>query len=340
MYACLVFTWCWLTGCYPDPELEPQVELLMNPAQFPAAVYQFTGNTPSKAGFELGRQLFYEPLLSRTGTVSCGSCHKQFAGFSDLDHTVSHGINDLLGVRNTPSLANLRWNPSFFWDGGATHLELVSVAPITNPVEMDETLGNVIRKLNRNPTYVQNFRTVFGKDTIDSQQLLRALAQFMGQMVSASSPYDQYIQGKKEALTAEQIKGLALFEAKCATCHTLGLFTDYTFRNNGLDSDFTRDAGRQLITQLPTDAGKFKVPSLRNVALSAPYMHDGRFKTLAQVLAHYSTGVKASSTLDNSLVTGKPGLQLTEIEKAQLLAFLEALTDKKFITDVRFSNPF
>ncbi|QNF34043.1 cytochrome-c peroxidase [Adhaeribacter swui] len=329
-----------LAGCYPDPEVPTAVDLQKNPAHFPEPVYLFTDNEPSQAGFELGRQLFYDPLLSRDGTVSCGTCHKQFAGFADLDHTVSHGIQDQLGTRNTPSLANLRWDKSFFWDGGVTHLELVPLAPITNPVEMGESLSNVVRKLNRSPQYVKFFKKVFHQDSINSQQLFRAMAQFMGQFVSASAPYDQYVQGKTNALTATQVQGLAVFNSKCASCHTPGLFTDLSFRNNGLDADFKKDAGRQIITQLVADAGKFKVPSLRNVAVSAPYMHDGRFRTLAQVLDHYSQGVKKSTTLDPVLANAQPGIPLSPEEKQQLLSFLDALTDKKFITDPRFADPF
>jgi cytochrome c peroxidase len=329
-----------LPGCYPDPEVPTAADLQKNPVDFPAPVYLFTDNEPTQAGFELGRQLFYDPLLSRDGTISCGSCHKQFAGFADLDHTVSHGIQDQLGTRNTPSLANLRWDKSFFWDGGVTHLELVPLAPITNPMEMGESLSNVIRKLNRSPHYVKSFKKVFHQDSINSQQLFRAMAQFMGQFVSASAPYDQYVNGKTEALTAMQIQGLAVFNSKCATCHMPGLFTDLSFRNNGLDADFKKDAGRQIITQSTDDAGKFKVPSLRNVAVSAPYMHDGRFRTLAQVLDHYSQGVKKSATLDPVLANAQPGISLSTVEKQQLLSFLEALTDKKFITDPRFADPF
>ncbi len=329
-----------LAGCYPDPEVPTAADLQKSPAYFPPPVYQFENNEPSPAGFELGRQLFYDPLLSRDGTISCGSCHKQFAGFADLDHPVSHGIQNQLGTRNTPSLANLRWDKSFFWDGGVTHLELVPLAPITNPIEMGESLSNVIRKLNRSPEYVKSFKKVFRQDSINSQQLFRAMAQFMGQLVSTSAPYDQYVNGKTAALSARQIQGLAVFNSKCATCHTPGLFTDLSFRNNGLDTDFNRDVGRQVITHSAADAGKFKVPSLRNVAVSAPYMHDGRFRTLAQVLDHYSHGVKNSTTLDPVLANPQPGIPLTGEEKQQLLSFLEALTDKKFITDPRFADPF
>ncbi|QMU29121.1 cytochrome-c peroxidase [Adhaeribacter radiodurans] len=307
---------------------------------FPDPVYQYQNNPLTKAGFELGRKLFYDPILSEDNSVSCGSCHKQFAGFADLEHSVSHGLNNQLGTRNTPALANLRWNPDFFWDGGVNHLELVPLAPITNLLEMGTNLSLVIRKLNRDPKYVTQFRKVFHQDTINSQQLFKALTQFIGEMVSANAPYDQYVNGKTDALTEEQKQGLLVFEAKCSTCHKPGLFTDHSFRNNGLDSEFKKDLGRKIITEQPSDLGKFRVPSLRNVAVSSPYMHDGRFRTLAQVLEHYDKGVKTSATLDPLLGGSRLGIALSKEEKKQLLAFLEALTDKTFITDPRFADPF
>lgn len=327
-------------ACSPEPAVTPQPDAQSNPVGFPEPVYHYQNNPLTKAGFALGRQLFYDPILSQDGTISCGSCHKQFAAFADVEHTVSHGLAGQLGTRNTPALTNLRWNPAFFWDGGVNHLELVPLAPLTNPVEMGEDLSYVIRKLNRDPTYVAAFKRVFRQDSINSQQLLRALAQFTGELISTDSPYDQYQQGQTEALTADQKQGLLVFEVKCRTCHPPGLFTDHSFRNNGLDAAFTKDAGRNLITENPADAGKFKVPSLRNVAVTAPYMHDGRFQTLAQVLEHYSSKVKRSASLDPVLDGTNPGIALSAPEKLQLLAFLTALTDKKFITDPRFADPF
>ncbi len=332
--------WSALTGCFPDSESIPATDLLVNPVHFPAPVYGFKANIPTPAGFELGRRLFYDPILSKNGTVACGSCHQQSAAFADPDRTFSLGINHKSGIRNTPSLANLRWSPGFFWDGGANHLEVVSLAPITNPDEMDENLSNVVRKLNLDAAYAKSFRAVFNQDSINSQQLLRALAQFTGQLVSAGSPYDQYVQGQTQALSFMQVKGLQVFRARCAGCHPPGLFTDHSFRNNGLDAEYTRDAGRAAVTLLPVDAGKFKVPSLRNVTRTAPYMHDGRFQTLGQVLEHYTSGVKPSATLDAALTGPEPGIALTTEEKAQLLTFLESLTDQKFITDPRLANPF
>lgn len=334
----LLIAWLGLAACERTPEANPEIDLSINPIDFPEPVYRYQNNPLSTKGFELGRKLFYDPILSKDNTISCGSCHKQFAAFADLEHKVSHGIDGKLGTRNTPALANLRWNPDFFWDGGVNHLELVPLAPITNPLEMGEELGHVIRKLNRDPKYVVAFRQVFNQDSINSQQLLRALAQFMGEMVSANSPYDQYKNGKSEALTSEQKQGLLVFDAKCSSCHKPGLFTNHSFRNNGLDANFT-DNGRHIITQNKSDLGKFKVPSLRNVALTAPYMHDGRFWTLEQVLEHYSGGVKKSATLDPVLDGSKLGIMLSTAEKIQMLAFLEALTDQSFIKNKRFSEP-
>jgi cytochrome c peroxidase len=335
----LLATWLGLAACNPDREVTPEVDLPANPIDFPQPVYQYLHNPVTKEGFELGRKLFYDPRLSRDGTISCGSCHKQFAAFADLEHPVSHGIDSKLGTRNAPALANLRWNPDFFWDGGVNHLELVPLAPITNPVEMGEELSHVIRKLNRDPKYVVAFKQVFHQDSINSQQLLRAMAQFMGELVSANSPYDQYKHGKTDALSADQKQGLLVFDAKCSTCHKPGLFTDHSFRNNGLDATFGKDTGRNHITDSPADLGKFKVPSLRNVALTSPYMHDGRFWTLQQVLEHYNSGVKRSATLDPVLDGTTPGIALSEREKAQLITFLDALTDRAFINNKRFSEP-
>ncbi|PSR57153.1 cytochrome-c peroxidase [Adhaeribacter arboris] len=330
---------CGITACNPEPVV-PTEGVNAQLSYFPEPVYQYQNNPLTRVGFELGRKLFYDPILSEDGSISCGSCHKQFAAFADLEHSVSHGLNNQLGTRNTPALANLRWNPNFFWDGGVNHLELVPLAPITNPVEMGSNVNSIIRKLNRDPGYVTEFRKVFHQDSVNSQQLFRALAQFTGELISASAPYDQYVNGKTDALTAEQKQGLLVFEAKCSACHKPGLFTDHSFRNNGLNSDFKQDPGRRIITDQPTDEGKFKVPSLRNVTVSSPYMHDGRFRTLVQVLEHYAKGVKTSATLDPLLAGANPGIALSDEEKKQLLAFLEALTDKKFITDPRFADPF
>ncbi len=267
------------------------------PEGFPAPVYNFQNNPITQAGFALGRKLFYDPILSRDSTISCGSCHQQFVAFAHADHRFSHGIDNLLGTRNSPGLYNLAWFPNFMWDGGVNHIEVQPIAPINNPVEMDETLANAVFKLQRSSFYPQMFEKAFGSDSVTAQHMLRAMAQFMGAMISAGSKYDEYRAGNV-TLTTSEMNGLNVFRAKCASCHTEPLLTDMQFRNNGLDSVFYADAGRGHITLQAQDSGLFRVPSLRNVVLTYPYMHDGRFGSLTQVLDHYSSGIVQSSTLD------------------------------------------
>jgi cytochrome c peroxidase len=201
---------------------------------------------------------------------------------------------------------------------------------------MDETLGNVVAKLNASSTYKNLFLNAYGSDSITSQMMLRAMAQFMGVMVSSNSKYDKFIRGEAGGtFDAQELNGLDLFRQKCASCHSEPLFTDHSFRNNGLDSVFTNDPGRAHITLDPNDEGKFKVPSLRNVELSYPYMHDGRLKTLEKVLDHYASGVKNSPTLD-PLVSGN--IPLTVQEKADIIKFLKTLNDYTFTSNPNYSE--
>lgn len=303
------------------------------PAGWPAPRYDFSGNPVSAAGFALGRRLFYDPILSRDGSVSCGSCHQQFAAFAHLDHRVSHGVGGINGKRNTPGLFNLAWQPDLMWDGSVHHLELQPVAPISNPVEMGGSLALAVDKLRRDPRYPALFERAFGSPEIDSQRLLRALAQFTGTLVSADSRYDRYQRGEMRFTTQERA-GLRVFRARCAACHTEPLFTDFSYRNNGLD-EAPADPGRAAVSGNPADQGRFRVPSLRNVALTAPYMHDGRYDSLEQVLDHYADGIRHSPTLDPLLAGGLP---LSGGERQELLAFLDTLTDESFIHDPRFAE--
>lgn len=304
------------------------------PAGWPAPKYDFAANPVTPAGFALGRRLFYDAQLSRDGTVSCGSCHQQFAAFAHFDHPVSHGIRNQNGTRNAPGLFNLAWQPALMWDGAVHNLELQPLAPITNAVEMDETLERVLDKLRADPAYPALFEQAFGSPGIDSQRLLRAMTQFMGTLVSSHSPYDRYVGGDRSALSTEQQAGLASFRSHCASCHAEPLFTDYSYRDNGLD-DAPKDPGRARATGLDQDRGRFRVPSLRNVALTPPYMHDGRYDTLEQVIAHYASGIHASPGLDPQLAAG---LSLSEGEQRALLAFLQALSDEDFIKDARYAE--
>lgn len=304
------------------------------PAGFPEPYYTLDKNPLSYSRFTLGRKLFYDPVLSRDSTIACGSCHQQFASFAHAEHKVSHGIDGLLGNRNSPVIFNMAWNPEFFWDGGVHTLELQPLAPITNPVEMDETIPGVLMKLRRSPTYRDLFRSAFGSDTIITDHLVKALAQFMAVIISDKTKYDAYIAGQS-TFTSEEYRGLKVFRAKCASCHKEPLFTDYSYRNNGLDSIFSKDPGRAKITAMSQDSGKFKVPSLRNIMLSKPYMHDGRFNSLSQVLDHYQSKVRQSATLDPLLTNG---IQLAPYERQELMAFLATLTDVNLINNRQFSE--
>jgi len=312
------------------------------PANFPTMVYGLAQNPPDAATFELGRALFYDARLSSDGTVSCGSCHQSFAAFAHSGQALSPGVGSQLGARNAPALQNLRWRRGFMADGGVLGLELQALAPLTDAHEMHLPLADALAKLNADPVYQRRFAAVYGPGPIGTPQFLRALAQFTAALTSANSRYDKYMRHEVGgALTAPELRGRALFQAKCSGCHATDLFTDESFRNNGLDHTFARDSGRAHITARPTDRGRFKVPSLRNVARTAPYMHDGRFTTLAAVLAHYDHGVQLSPTLDPLLHQpgGRLGIPLSALEQANLLAFLNTLTDTDFLTDARLAAP-
>lgn len=332
-----------LPGCKPDPSIDiaaPDTSLNISftlPDGWPQPAYTFTNNTLTQAGFELGRKLFYDTRLSKDNTISCGSCHQQFAAFAHLDHNVSHGIHDLLGTRNTPALFNMAWQSSFFWDGGVTNIENQPINPMQNPVEMDQPVTEAITKLSADEQYRSMFNTAFGSDTINSQRIFKALAQFMAAMVSDNSKYDKYIRGESGGeLTAQELSGLSLFRLKCGNCHPEPLFTDDKFHNDGLTLDPTfNDTGRIRITGNTQDRYKFKVPSLRNVARSAPYMHDGRFSTLDAVLEHYRSGIYVWHNADPLL---RQNIGMSEQDKADIIAFLNTLTDETFLHDLRFSE--
>lgn len=311
------------------------------PSNFPQGVYTFENNPVTGAGFELGHFLFYDPILSGDSTVSCANCHQQAVAFSDPVHRFSKGVRDQSGTRNAPAIQNVAFHHEFFWDGGVRHLDFVPINAITSTVEMEERLPNVIRKLRRSSRYPEMFSRAFHSDSITSQHLLFALSQFMTLMISSNAPYDKYVRSEGPALSSDELDGKALFESKCAPCHATDLFTDASFRNNGLDSSFENDAGRARITEDAGDIGRFKVPSLRNAAITSPYMHDGRFNTLKQVLEHYAYHVQYSATLDPLLnAEDRPGIHMNENEMNKIIAFIKTLTDKEFLSDKRFSNPF
>lgn len=333
------------TSCRRDVDslLNSEIPGVQIPSNFPVPIYGLDQNPPTQAAVELGRTLFYDPQLSRTGKIACGSCHEQSSAFANAGKSLSEGVDRQLGTRNVPALQNLRWKPNFFADGGPKHIETMPMAPIANPLEMDESIDNILRKLNADASYQRRFAQVFGgSGPIDSYQFLRALAQFTASLTSSNSRYDQYARHEiGSTLTDAELRGLAVLRQKCGSCHTGELFTDESFRNNGLDRSFPQDSGRAHITRSRLDAGRFKVPSLRNVALTAPYMHDGRFRTLDQVLDHYNHGMVESATLDPQLRrSGQlPGISLSAEERQNLLSFLATLTDEQFISDPRLAAP-
>lgn len=329
-----------LTGCADGVEPVKDPYVFEAPANFPPPVYTFGNNPVSKAGAELGQMLFYDPVLSLDSSIACANCHQQAVAFSDPVHRFSRGVDDAAGFRNAPAIQNMAFQKNFFWDGGVKHLDFVPINAVTSKIEMAETLEQVVQKLQRSKFYPKKFKDAFHEKEITSQQMLYALSQFMNLMVSANAKYDQYVRNESE-LTKDEAEGLEIFEAQCRTCHASDLFTDDSFRNNGLDASFEKDTGRERITEFSGDRGKFKVPSLRNVDLTSPYMHDGRFNTLEQVLDHYSNTVKDSETLDPLLKQGEsPGIVLSAEEKVKLIAFLKTLSDESFRRDPRFANPF
>lgn len=305
------------------------------PANFPEPVYDFTLNKITNAGFDLGKSLFYEARLSRNNTISCGSCHIQSSAFTQHGHDVSHGIDDRLGTRNSPPIMNLAWSKAFNWDGGVPHLDLQPIVPITTHEEMDENLPNVFAKLQAMPKYRSMFKAAFGTEEITTANFMKALSQFMLMCVSSNSKYDMIMRNEENAsFTEEELEGYNIFKGKCASCHSEPLFTDGSFRNNGLAPSAVNDLGQYTATLNETDKYKFKVPSLRNLRYTAPFMHDGRFLTLNGVLEHYNSEVSNMLNLDPLLNKGaKPGIALSEREKSRLTAFLFTLNDETFINN-------
>lgn len=314
-------------------ETSPTFQGFQKPNNFPEPTYPFDTNPVTEAGFMLGKKLFYDTRLSRDGSISCGSCHLQSSAFSHVDHTVSHGIDDKLGTRNAPSLQNLAWGKTFTWDGGIHNLDMFPFLPIENPVEMDETVTNVLQKIQQTSTYPALFEEAFGTTEINSARMMQAFSQFMCLLISANSRYDQFMAGNEQALSDNEKAGLTVFRAKCANCHTEPLFTDETFRNNGLP--LSNDKGRSRITLNPSDDYTFKVPTLRNIEKTMPYMHNGSLRSLDDVLNHYQNGIQHTTTLDPSLTND---LSLTDSEKQQIKDFLLTLSDETFVRDPNFSE--
>ncbi len=319
-------------------------------------------NPLTQESVELGRRLFYDPRLSASGTVSCSTCHIQHLAFTD-GRATSLVVPGKPLAFNSMSLANLMWGPQhFFWNGRAATLEEQALVPIQQENEMAQDVGRLVADLSQDATYRELFEKAYGEVSVSA--LARALASFERTLISSHSRYDQFLRGEL-ALNPQEELGRKLFMAhpdvkvslrgaNCIDCHsqfvTSGFSARYDgFSNNGLDDEEHLQPGLQTATGNPAHRGLFKVPSLRNIALTGPYMHDGRFKTLEEVLDHYDSGIKNSSTLSSLIVeasnrgaatAGRISLSLTATEKAAIIAFLHTLTDEDFVTAERFSDPF
>ncbi|MBW8683949.1 cytochrome-c peroxidase [Chitinophaga rhizophila] len=333
--------WLWIMGSSRDTLTAhaPVVEYyqLKIPDSLPPPVYDFKKNPLTKEGIALGRHLFYDPKLSLDSSVSCGFCHQQFAAFGHFDHALSHGVLGRTGVRSVPTLFNLIWQKDFMWDGGVNHLDIQPLTPITDENEMGMDMRELITRLQGNKTYKGLFKAAYGSEEVTTERMFRALSQFMAIMLSFESKYDSVMRKEPGVkFTAEEEGGHRTFMQKCASCHKPPLFTDYSLRNNGLPYlPSMNDVGRMRITNNTADYLKFKVPSLRNVLVSAPYMHDGRFFDIFQVFDMYDHGQEKGNTIDPLV---KNGIPLNAKEQRQLYMFLNTLTDKNFIKNQDFSE--
>lgn len=351
--ACILAACTNTSAPVPTPEFDP-TPYVVDPASYPYGFQSMplpTDYPLTQQRVELGRMLFYEPALSRDGSQSCASCHVQSDGLSDK-RKYSVGIRGLSGTRQAMSIVNLGWHRrGFFWDGRVSTLRQQALHPIIDTLEMDNTLENAVRTLSSKSAYRDQFIRAFGSDTISTERMGIAMEQFMLTVISGSSKWDK-VQRGEASFTEQEERGRNLFfsefdptgkakSGECFHCHGGPNFTNDRFMNNGLDDDASfMDIGRERVTMDPADRAKFKVPTLRNIAVTAPYMHDGRFTTLEEVVRHYSSGVKQSSTVDVLLQFSlKPGLGLNESDVADLVAFLKTLTDEAYLTNPKYAKP-
>lgn len=304
------------------------------PEKWPTPKHNFKQEPLSKSKVDLGRFLFYDPILSLDSSISCASCHSPYNAFTHVDHNVSHGIHDAVGTRNSPAPMNLAWHPFFMWDGAIHHIDVQALAPISHPKEMGETLEHVVIKLNQSAWYRAKFYEAFGDSQVTGHRALKALSQFQLTLISSNSKYDSVMR-KQTLFSSQERNGYLLFQKHCNTCHTEPLFSSYQFASNGLEMDTVfRDLGRFAVSKNPKDSFLFKIPSLRNIEYSLPYMHDGRFKSLNQVLNHYN---QSNKLIKNNKKL--PSIYLSANEKVDLMAFLYTLSDKKFIFNKNYEFP-
>lgn len=341
--CCLVVSMCLFAGCdaggggVMEPQRPTPYELQI-PEGFPLMEIP-EDNPMTVEGVDLGRRLFFDPILSRDSTLSCSSCHLSATSFTDPAQ-FSVGVRGERGRRNSMALINVGYAESLFWDGRAASLEEQARDPVVDALELDEDWEHVEAKLNRHPRYPDLFEQAFGTRAATRDLAVKAIAQFERTLLSAGSRFDRVTAGV-ETFSDLEAEGFEIFNSErgdCFHCHGTLLLTDNRFHNNGLDAN-PDDLGLAEVTGRPFDRGLFKTPTLRNVEYTAPYMHDGRFATLEEVVDHYSTGVQHSSTLDPIMLQRGP-LNLTDEEKTALIAFLKTLSDPAFLSDPAHSNPF
>jgi cytochrome c peroxidase len=316
-------------ACEKDDFLAPQgvgrYPAGFSPMKIPA------DNPMSLAKVDLGKRLFYDPILSRDSTISCATCHLPELAFTDAV-PVSIGIDGKKHFRNSPTLVNVGYLGRVFMDGGVTNLEIQVIAPIVEHFEMDNSINKVLADLRSHPEYPALFDEAFNEGP-SPFTLTRSIAAFQRSLVSGNSPFDQYYyQGDASALNASEIRGMELFFSdalKCSSCHSGFLFTNLDYLNNGIYSDYGQDSGRMRVTLLEEDRGKFKVPTLRNIEVTGPYMHDGGFQTLEEVIDHYMAGGQNHPNQDPRV----SGFTLTNAEKQDLINFLHSLTDDEFLNN-------
>lgn len=308
------------------------------PSFFPEPTYDFSNNPFSTEKFELGKKFFHDTRLSRNNTISCATCHIQSAGFTHHGHDVSHGIDDRLGRRNSMPIMNLAWNKAYMWDGGIFNLDFQPIVPITAHEEMDETIENVIEKLNRDPNLKALNKSAFDADTIQANHLYKALSIYMLSLVSANAKFDSVVYNQNATFTQLEQQGYEIFQRACQNCHTPPLFTSLAYKRNGLKR-YNNDLGRMEVTLDPADSFAFRIPSLRNLSYTAPYMHDGRFLNIDGVLDHYQFLRINHQDADTGLYQNNQwGIVLTNEERQALKAFLKTLDDVSFIKNKHFSN--
>lgn len=322
-------------GDSTGPDEPQQQSALIVPGHFPAVPFP-QDNPYNEAKATLGKKLYYDGRLSKDGSVSCGTCHKQELAFTD-GLPVARGINGELGSRNTPTVVNTAYLRELSFDGLSPSLEVQLLRALRNPVEMQADTAVVSQFLNSDATYRSMFAAAFGADApVNTEYAMRALATFVRTVLSGSSRYDRYLLGDNSALNEQEKRGRSLFfntRTRCALCHASYDFTDGIYHNTGLYMHYI-DKGRYYATKDDDDIGKFKTPSLRNIALTAPYMHDGSLNTLEEVVAHYDRGGHPTMQRDTLM---RP-LNLTPQETADIISFMKTLTDDNLLRDSRFAK--